>query len=134
MASLSPIRIEQFHQDGYLVLHCAILAGRLKALQQVVTAEVEQRARRMHTAGEISELRSEDSFDRRWFQVWRQRGGEQDVIVGWSACMFSKALFELWVHEGIVEPLIDLLGPEIQFNGDFWIRPKLPAEKITTAP
>ena len=54
--------------------------------------------------------------------------------MGWHACMFSKALFDLWIQPAILDIVESITGPEIQINGDFWIRPKLPAEEITTAP
>ena len=105
MTNFIPTQIDRFEQDGYLLLRAA---------------------------GEISDLHSRDPFERRWYRVWRQHGGEQDVIVGWSACRFSKPWFELWVNSAILGSLVDLLGPEIQFNGDYWIRPKLDFVQLWT--
>ena len=48
--------------------------------------------------------------------------------------MFSRALFDLWVEPAILDAVEALIGPEIQFNGDFWVRPKLPDEQETTLP
>ena len=48
--------------------------------------------------------------------------------------VFSRALFDLWVEPEILDVVEALIGPEIQFNGDFWVRPKLPDEQQTTLP
>ena len=125
MLVLSTAQIDTFHRDGYLLLKNAIPQRSLDALIEVISAEVDRRARDMHAAGEISDLCENESFARRWYQVWRQRGGEQDVLLGWHACMFSRPLYDLWVHPAILDIVEDLIGPELQINGDFWMRPKL---------
>ena len=133
MASLTS-DIETFARQGYLVVRGGIPQARLDAVIEVAAGLVDQEARRLRERGLIEDLCAGEPFARRWHQVWRQHGGRQEFAVGWHGRMFSRALYELWVEPAILDAVEALIGPEIQFNGDFWVRPKLPAEEETTLP
>ena len=72
-------------------------------------------------------------FERRWSAVLKACGRENEVF-GWHTLVFSEALFDLITHPKVLDILEVLIGSDIQFNGDFWVRPKLPNEKLTTLP
>ena len=52
----------------------------------------------------------------------------------WNREVFSRELYDFGMIPGILELAESILGPEIQFNGDYWVRSKLPHESLTTYP
>ena len=135
MPMLTATERDTFNEQGYLLVRGRIPAARIDAMAAVIDAIVDTESRNMLAADEITDLAEEQPFDRRWYHVWRQRGGKQRFEqVGWHSRVFSKALFDLWVEPAILDAAEALIGPEIQFNGDFWVRPKLPDEQDTTLP
>ena len=134
MPTLTAVERDTFVRQGYLLVRNRIPPERLDAMSDVISAIVDQEARSMLAAGELHELAAEQPFARRWYHVWRQHGGKQRSGTGWHSRVFGRALFDLWVEPTILDVVEALIGPEIQFNGDFWVRPKLPDEQETTLP
>ena len=99
----------------------------LDAFIRVLEAEVDCRARAMYAHGEISNLFSKEPFVTRWYRLRREQGRLEEHTT-WHACVFSRALYELWTHPAILDVVESLLGPEVQVSGDWLLRPKLPAE------
>ena len=126
---------DTFARQGYLHVRGRIPAARIEAMAAVIDRIVDTEARTMRAAGEIGDIAEYQPFERRWYHVWRQYGGKQRFgQVGWHSRVFSRALFDLWVEPAILDAVEALIGAEIQFNGDFWVRPKLPDEQETTLP
>ena len=135
LASLTTSEQETFARQGYLVVRQRIPQERIDAMIGVVAGLVDRDARRLLERGLIEDACEGESFARRWYRVWLQHGGQQEfTAVGWHSRAFSRALYELWIEPAILDVVEALIGPEIQFNGDFWVRPKLPAEEETTLP
>ena len=135
MPALTSADRDTFARQGYLHVRGCIPAARIEAMTTVIDQVVDTESRGMLAAGEIDDLATAQPFERRWYHVWRQHGGKQQFgQVGWHSRVFSRALFDLWVEPSILDTVEALIGPEIQFNGDFWVRPKLPDEQETTLP
>ena len=124
---------EKFTEHGYLVVKSALCETDLAPLIAVVANAVDKRATELYNAGVISDLYEEMSFERRWHAILKACGRENEVF-GWHTLVFSEALFDLITHPKVLDVLERLIGGDIQFNGDFWVRPKLPNEKLTTLP
>ena len=133
MAALTQAQCDEYHQRGFLHLRDALPGALLDSLTAVLQGEVERRARALYAAGEIGDLCAADPFATRWYHVWRQHGGEQERF-GWHASVFSRAIYDLWLEPAILDAMESLLGPDVQINGDYWVRPKLPGEELTTLP
>ena len=133
MAHLTNDQCRSYAADGYLVLQGAIPAAVLDSFVRVLEAEVECRAQAMYAQGEISDLFSDEPFATRWCRLRQERGG-QDEHTTWHACVFSRALYDLWTHAAILDVVESLLGSEIQVSGDWLLRPKLPAEGVAGLP
>ena len=135
MASLTSADRAMFAEQGYLLVRGRIPAPRIHAMAAVIDNVVDEESRSMFAAGDIRDLAEDQPFDRRWFHVWRQHGGKQRFgQVGWHSRVFSRALFDLWVEPAILDAIESLLGPDVQVNGDYWVRPKLPDKDLTTLP
>ncbi len=125
--------LEQFTEQGYLVVKSALAAADLSPLVAVISEAVDTRATELYNEGAISDTYEEMPFEKRWYAVLKECGRENEVF-GWHTLVFSEALFDLVTHPKVLDVLEVLIGSNIQFNGDFWVRPKLPNEKLTTLP
>lgn len=124
---------EKFTEQGYLVVQSALSEADLAPLIAVVSEVVDARATELYNEGVISDTYKERSFEHRWHAILKACGRENEVF-GWHTLVFSEALFDLITHPKVLDVLESLIGSDIQFNGDFWVRPKLPNEKLTTLP
>ncbi len=124
---------KKFVEQGYLVMKSALLEADLAPLIAVVSEFVDKRATELYNEGVISDIYEEMSFERRWYAILKACSRENEVF-GWHTLVFSEALFDLITHPRVLDVLERLIGGDIQFNGDFWVRPKLPNEKLTTLP
>ena len=124
---------EKFAEDGYLVVEAALNTEDLAPLIAVISDVVDRRAHELFNAGTISDVYENMPFERRWSAILQECGRENEVF-GWHTLVFSEALFDLITHPKVLDVVETLIGCEIQFNGDFWVRPKLPNEKLTTLP
>ncbi len=124
---------EKFAKDGYLVVEDVLQSEDLAPLIVVISEVVDARADKLYNAGTISDVFEDLPFERRWYAILQECGRENEVF-GWHTLVFSEALFNLITHPKVLDVVETLIGNEIQFNGDFWVRPKLPNEKLTTLP
>lgn len=124
---------QKFAKQGYLVVKAALPREDLAPLIAVISKVVDMRARELYNAGTISNVYEGLPFERRWHAILRECGRANEVF-GWHTLVFSEALFNLITHPKVLNVAEMLIGSEIQFNGDFWVRPKLPNEKLTTLP
>ena len=122
-----------FTKDGYLVVRGLLTLDDLSPLIAQISEVVDRRACELYDEGLISDVHEDIPFEHRWYGILQECGRENEVF-GWHTLVFSKALFELITHPKIVDVIEELIGSDIQFNGDFWVRPKLPNEKLTTLP
>ncbi len=135
MPNLTAAERDTFSRQGYLLVRDRMPQERIDTMIAEISTVVDHEARAMRARGEIRDPAAEQPFARRWYHIWRQHGGRQRFgQVGWHSRVFSRALFDLWVEPAILDVVEALIGPEIQFNGDFWVRPKLPDEQETTLP
>ncbi|MDE0635946.1 MAG: phytanoyl-CoA dioxygenase family protein [Candidatus Poribacteria bacterium] len=124
---------EKFSENGYLVVKEALHSEDLAPLIAVIAEVVDKRAQELYNAGTISDIYESMPFERRWYAILQECGRENEVF-GWHTLVFSEALFNLIIHPKVLDVVETIIGNEIQFNGDFWVRPKLPNEKLTTLP
>ena len=124
---------EKFTEQGYLVVQSALSEADLAPLIAVVSEVVGTRATELYNEGVISDTYEGLPFERRWHAILKACDRENEVF-GWHTLVFSEVLFDLITHRKILDVLESLIGGDIQFNGDFWVRPKLPNEKLTTLP
>lgn len=124
---------EKFREQGYLVVKSALCKVDLAPLIAVISDVVDKRAAELYSEGIISDIYEEMSFEHRWYAILKACSRENEVF-GWHTLVFSEALFDLITHQKVLDALELLIGGDIQFNGDFWVRPKLPNEKLTTLP
>lgn len=122
----------QFYQDnGYLVISKVLSDSDLDPVRRVIADQVDREARQLYAEGTVTDLHEEDPFTRRLIEVYR---GLKRRSIGWNKEVFSNEIYDLGTHPAILDIAESLVGPEIQFNGDYWVRTKLPNETVTTFP
>jgi len=131
--TLSRQQLQTFQDQGYLVVRQVVSPSDLSPVINVASRVVDQQADDFYAAGKITDLCRQASFAERWRRILQQFDGQNEVF-GWHTTVFSQALFDLITHPSILDVVGSLTEGEIQFNGDFWVRPKLPSEKLTTLP
>lgn len=125
--------LDIFTENGYLVVHDALNTKDLDPLINFISEVVDKRAQKLYRDGTITELYNYMPFEKRWYAILQDCGSENEVF-GWHSLVYSEALFNLITNQKVLDIIETLIGGEIQFNGDFWVRPKLPNEKLTTLP
>ena len=124
---------EKFAEDGYIVVNDCLSTEDLAPLISLISEVVDRRARELYRVGSITDIYENTPFERRWSAILQDCGKGNEVF-GWYTLVFSQELFNLITNSKVLDVLEVLIGSDIQFNGDFWVRPKLPNEKLTTLP
>ncbi len=125
--------LDIFSENGYLVVQDALNSEDLEPIISLIVEVVDKRTHEFYDQRTISNIHADMSFERRWYAVLQECGRENEVF-GWHTLVYSEALFNLITNRKVLDIIETLIGNEIQFNGDFWVRPKLPNEKLTTLP
>ena len=133
MAHLSLEQQKEYRNNGLLVIRDAIPLGVIKDFIDVLKAVVDSETREMYSNKKISDLYLTEPFSTRWYKAWNEHGGEPEYRT-WHAPIFGKPLYDLMTHQAILDVVKSLIGPEIQHNGDWLLRPKLPGKTTQSIP
>ena len=131
MEKLARDRIEEYERDGFLFVRGLLQDPDLEPLRRVIAAQVDREARQRQAAGAIADLHENAPFERRLYEVYQ---GIKRNSGNWNQEVFSRELYDFGTNPAILDLVESILGPEIQFNGDYWVRSKLPHESLTTYP
>ena len=131
MEKLARDRIEEYERDGFLFVRGLLQDRDLEPLRRIIAAQVDREARQRQAAGAIADLHENAPFERRLYEVYQ---GIKRNSGNWNQEVFSRELYDFGTNPAILDLVESILGPEIQFNGDYWVRSKLPHESLTTYP
>ncbi|HMN27511.1 MAG TPA: phytanoyl-CoA dioxygenase family protein [Caldilineaceae bacterium] len=120
-----------YQQNGYVVAPAIVDNTALEPVRRAIAETVDQLARQRHAEGQIDQLYADAPFEQRLAYIY-QNGASKSM--GWNREVFSKAIYDLLTHPNLLELAESLLGPEVTVNGDYWVRTKLPGERLTTLP
>jgi ectoine hydroxylase-related dioxygenase (phytanoyl-CoA dioxygenase family) len=109
--------------DGYAIIRGALADEALAAFRAVIEGAVDARARELHRRGEIDDLREDEPFERRMALI---HGGRDPGLRAWNSVAFTRELHALITQPRLLDAIEAALGPEIAFDGDYHLRPKLP--------
>ena len=126
-----PLPSERFARDGYLVVRGALRDSVLAPIRALIDRNVDAHARELQRTGAIDDVHAEAPFTRRLALLYRD---DESRMRSWNTFLFSPELYDLVRHGAILDALEPLLGPEISFNGDYHLRPKLPDSTYTAFP
>ena len=131
MQSIAQAQRQDYDRTGYLVIPGMLGESTLASVRRSIARQVDREACRLREEGVIAELFEDMPFTRRLVEVY---GTNKRKSIGWNQEVFSREIYDLGTNETILDVAEDLVGPELQFNGDYWVRTKLPGESVTTFP
>lgn len=123
--------LRTYENEGYVHVREALPPGDLQPLQALIEKAVDEHARKLYAEGKTGSLHEREPFERRLAALYE---GRESGMRAWDDVIFSRELYELICHPGIVRALEPLLGPDITFNGDYHLRPKMPESRLTAFP
>ena len=133
MAHLSQAQQDLYENDGFVVVRNAIPRNVINNFIGVLKEVVDSQTREMYRNKKISDLYQNEPFSTRWYKVWLEHGGEPEDRT-WHAAVFGRPLYALMTDPAILDVVESLIGPEIQHNGDWIVRPKLPEMTLQSLP
>ena len=122
---------DTYKQDGYLHVRQAIPPADLESFRACIQRQVGSYAQDMFEQGKLDRLYQELPFGQRLAALHREH---EIRLRNWDAPVFGPELHALIHHPGIVDALDPHLGPNISFNGDYHLRPKMPDSELTAFP
>jgi phytanoyl-CoA hydroxylase len=131
MDGLTTIQVQQFFEEGYVMVPDIFAPGDLEALQAEIDGLVEAAAERLYAAGQISDRRETEGFTTRLSRLladhpelkWEYlhaiegKGGGRHT---------GRAIFDILMHSRLLDAMESLVGPEIVGSSVYRIRPKVP--------
>ncbi len=115
-----------FEAQGYLLIEQVLNAQVFKPIQSVITSAIDEYAQSLYHQGQISDLYKKLPFSSRLTQISRQAQAGPLLNWNWNKQVFGPEIYQLIIHDKILNIVDSLIGPEITANGDYWIRFKMP--------
>ena len=122
---------DNYQRDGFLLVRQAIPPADLEPLRACIHRQVGIYANEMFDNGKIKDPFPNLPFGQRLAALHREN---EIRLRSWNQPALGPELHELIQHPGIVDALEPLLGPNISFNGDYHLRPKMPDSELTAFP
>jgi hypothetical protein len=121
---LDRAQLEQFHEQGFLVVRDCVPLERLDELRADIEAAVDLRARDLAARGESSDLCEDLDWLRRATALYRQCPRILRPVT--DGALASPGVFHLLTCPEILDGMEQLVGPEVVASSVYRIRPKLP--------
>ncbi len=133
---LNAEEMTRYEEDGCLVLRQVLNPADLEPLRQSIAEFVDLQIQKLQANGKVRDPHTEATFEKRWAIICEENDLQkgEDRVAQWGAGsgLLNEAIYNLIVDPRLTDILASLLGPEISANGDYWIRPKVPGDPITT--
>ncbi len=132
MKALTDSQIQDFKENGYLLVEDALSPDDLNPLIAEFDEIVDSGASRLYEEGEIDSEFKTEGFDTRLAKIT-----EQSPVVFqklFSGAHTGPALFDLLVNPKLLDIAESLVGPEIMCHPAYRVRPKLPEHDRTLVP
>ncbi len=123
--------LSMYEKEGYALVSGVLTQKDLDPLRSVIERAVDDLAHKLKSEGKIASLFENEPFERRMAAMFEGTG---TGFRNWDPVIFTKELYDLICHPGILAMLEPLIGPNIMFNGDYHLRPKLPESHMTAFP
>lgn len=126
--ALSADQLDQFNEQGYIILRNIIPKPALAAVQEVFESVVERLAGTWYDEGLITQTHAELPFEKRFAALRAQLPAR--FPTSWRKAMLSKAVYDLWQLPEVLGPVRSLAGDELYAHGVWNGRPREPHTSV----
>ena len=120
-----------YQSDGYQLIPQAIPQQDLQPLRDCISHQVGIHAQTLLDEGKIDNLYEDLPFGQRLAAL---HADNELRLRQWNAPFFGPELHAIINHPGITDAIEPHLGPNLSFNGDYHLRPKMPDSERTAFP
>ena len=129
--SLTPTELAHFQRQGFLLKPGLFTAEDLKPLQDALTEIIDQAARELQDAGELTNIHADQPFGLRLARIYADNpaAGEEITrkVMGKGGGGYNgPAMLQTIRHPALLSCIESLVGPDIVGSSVYRIRPKLP--------
>lgn len=120
-----------YEKDGYQLIPRAIPQTELEPFRHCISEQIGHHAQALLAEGKVNALYEDLPFGHRLAAL---HANNELRLRQWDSPAFGPELHALIHHSGIADALVPHLGPNISFNGDYHLRPKMPGSQATAFP
>lgn len=128
----SPVDLDFFHTNGYMVLQGLFDDSDLDPLIGEINEEIDLLAEDLVRTGELSRTYREQPFEQRLASIHRETEKVFSAIKAGKLC--GPALFSVLTHPRLLDVAEQLCGPELVASSVYRLRPKLPSNPVGNIP
>ena len=123
--------IDQYNQEGYLLVEQAVDTQALDKVIEQISSNLDKYGQELYEEGKISNAFKDAPFGKKLLKIYENSNCS---LRTWAALVHGQGFFDLAHHNGIIQPLTQILGDNINFTGDYHVRPKVPDSEFTAFP
>jgi ectoine hydroxylase-related dioxygenase (phytanoyl-CoA dioxygenase family) len=131
-SQLTQAQIDQYHNDGFLLLPSLLDDSDLAPVRDEVDGIVDEVARALFDAGRITDLHENAGFGERLTLLERDQPGT--AVMVHVRGILGPALAALWSDERLLDIAEQLIGPRVAGHTVWNLRSKTPSNALTTVP
>lgn len=130
--ALSQQQLEQYREDGFLIVRDFFTPEELQPVKDEVDGLVDDLANRLHRAGRIKNRHEDAGFTTRLARLEAEYPGAAVLIhIGG---ILGPALASLWSSPRLLDVVAQMIGPEIAGHPVWNLRSKTPKNPLVTVP
>ncbi|WP_167859079.1 phytanoyl-CoA dioxygenase family protein [Paenibacillus cymbidii] len=114
-----------------MILQNVLSPAEIQSVTDLIARVMDEKTEVLFREGRIANKYAELPVETRWAKICEMSPQQAS---GWNQEVFSQAVYELCTNSKLLNSCEQYLGPEITLNGDYWVRPKVPHEDLTTLP
>jgi len=123
--------LRSFEDNGYAIIENLLSKAEIQSVLNEIALVVDAKAEELFQEGNIQEKFAELPVETRWAKICEQSPQKSRA---WNKEVFSPAIYQLFTNSKLLDVCEQYLGSEITLNGDYFVRPKVPHEDLTTLP
>lgn len=129
---LSNQQIEQYHEDGFLIVRDFFVREELQMVMDWIDELVDNLANHLYDVGKIQDKHENEGFYTRLTALERDYPGAAVLIhIGG---ILGQPLADLWANPRLLDLVEQILGPEIAGHPVWNLRSKTPLNSLVTVP
>jgi len=130
--ALTPEQLQQYRDDGFIVVHDLFTEAELEPVIHAIEAKVDRLAAKLRASGKIADLMENEGFLTRLTKLEQAFPGAATVVH--TSGILPKAFSDVWSSKKLLDIIEQILGPEIVGHPVWNLRSKTPHNPLATVP